>query len=32
VKAAGVKLDAEVLRRIDEVLAGVIVDDPSLGG
>jgi aryl-alcohol dehydrogenase-like predicted oxidoreductase len=32
VKAAGVKLDAEVLKRIDEVLAGVIVDDPSLGG
>ncbi|HYQ66031.1 aldo/keto reductase family protein [Actinophytocola sp.] len=32
VKASGVKLDAEVLKRIDEVLAGVIVDDPSLGG
>jgi aryl-alcohol dehydrogenase-like predicted oxidoreductase len=32
VKAAGVKLDAEVLKKIDEALAGVIVDDPSLGG
>jgi len=32
VKAAGVKLDAEVLKRIDEVLEGVIISDPSLGG
>ncbi len=32
VKAAGVKLDAEVLKKIDEALDGVIIDDPSLGG
>lgn len=32
VKAAGVKLDAEVLKKIDEALEGVIIDDPSLGG
>ena len=27
--AAGKKLDADLLRRIDEVLAGVVIDDPS---
>jgi aryl-alcohol dehydrogenase-like predicted oxidoreductase len=32
VKAAGVTLDAEVLKKIDETLEGVIIDDPSLGG
>jgi voltage-dependent potassium channel beta subunit len=32
VKASGVKLDADVLARIDEVLADVIVRDPSLTG
>lgn len=30
VKASGVDLDDEVLARIDEVLAGAIVDDPAL--
>jgi len=32
VKAAGVKLDAEILKKIDEALDGVIINDPSLGG
>lgn len=32
VKAAGVKLDAEVLKKIDEALDGVIINDPTLGG
>jgi aryl-alcohol dehydrogenase-like predicted oxidoreductase len=32
VKASGVKLDAELLKKIDEVLGDVVVDDPSLGG
>jgi aryl-alcohol dehydrogenase-like predicted oxidoreductase len=32
VKAAGVKLDAEILKKIDETLDGVIINDPSLGG
>jgi aryl-alcohol dehydrogenase-like predicted oxidoreductase len=32
VKAAGVKLDAAVLKRIDEALDGVIINDPTLGG
>jgi aryl-alcohol dehydrogenase-like predicted oxidoreductase len=32
VKAAGVKLDAEVLKKIDEALEGVVISDPSLGG
>jgi aryl-alcohol dehydrogenase-like predicted oxidoreductase len=32
VKAAGVKLDADVLKKIDETLDGFIIDDPSLGG
>ncbi len=32
VKAAGVKLDADVLKKIDEVLDGVIVRDASLTG
>ena len=32
VKAAGVKLDAEVLKKIDEALDGVVINDPSLGG
>jgi aryl-alcohol dehydrogenase-like predicted oxidoreductase len=32
VKAAGVKLDADVLKKIDEALDGVIVRDPSLTG
>jgi aryl-alcohol dehydrogenase-like predicted oxidoreductase len=32
VKAAGVKLDAEVLKKIDETLDGFIIDDPTLGG
>jgi aryl-alcohol dehydrogenase-like predicted oxidoreductase len=32
VKAAGVKLDADVLKKIDEVLDGVVISDPSLGG
>jgi aryl-alcohol dehydrogenase-like predicted oxidoreductase len=32
VKAAGVKLDTGVLKKIDEALDGVIIDDPSLGG
>ncbi|GLZ36187.1 aldo/keto reductase [Lentzea sp. NBRC 105346] len=30
VKAAGVKLDADLLKKIDEVLEGVITDDPRL--
>jgi aryl-alcohol dehydrogenase-like predicted oxidoreductase len=30
VKAAGVKLDAEVLEKIDKVLEGVVQDDPRL--
>ncbi|GGM66264.1 aldo/keto reductase family protein [Dactylosporangium sucinum] len=30
VKASGVKLDAELLKRIDEVLAPVVVSDPAL--
>ncbi|MFL6126646.1 aldo/keto reductase family protein [Actinophytocola sp.] len=32
VRAAGVKLDAEVLKKIDEVLEGVVISDPGLGG
>jgi aryl-alcohol dehydrogenase-like predicted oxidoreductase len=32
VKAAGVTLDAEVLKKIDEVLEGVVISDPTLGG
>jgi aryl-alcohol dehydrogenase-like predicted oxidoreductase len=32
VKAAGVKLDAAVLKKIDEALDGVIINDPTLGG
>jgi aryl-alcohol dehydrogenase-like predicted oxidoreductase len=32
VKAAGVKLDADVLKKIDETLDGFIINDPSLGG
>ena len=32
VKAAGVKLDAEVLKKIDETLDGFIINDPTLGG
>ncbi|HET9138715.1 aldo/keto reductase family protein [Actinophytocola sp.] len=32
VKAAGVRLDAEVLDRIDKVLDGIVQDDPRLGG
>lgn len=32
VKAAGVKLDAELLKKIDEALDGVIINDPTLGG
>jgi aryl-alcohol dehydrogenase-like predicted oxidoreductase len=32
VKAAGVKLDAEILKKIDETLAGFVIDDPKLGG
>jgi aryl-alcohol dehydrogenase-like predicted oxidoreductase len=32
VKAAGVKLDADVLKRIDETLDGVIERNPRLGG
>lgn len=32
VKAAGVELSDDVLKRIDEVLADVIVDDPALTG
>jgi voltage-dependent potassium channel beta subunit len=32
VKASGVKLDASVLERIDEVLGDVVVTDPSLTG
>ena len=29
VKAAGVRLDAEVLRTVDEVLGSVVVSDPG---
>jgi hypothetical protein len=32
VEASGVKLDDDVLRRIDEVLEGVVIDDPGLTG
>jgi aryl-alcohol dehydrogenase-like predicted oxidoreductase len=32
VKAAGVKLEADVLKKIDDVLDGVIVRDASLTG
>ncbi|TDV40433.1 aldo/keto reductase family protein [Actinophytocola oryzae] len=32
VRAAGVKLDAELLEKIDEALDGVVVSDPTLGG
>jgi aryl-alcohol dehydrogenase-like predicted oxidoreductase len=32
VKAAGKKLDAEVLKKIDEVLDGIVISDPSLTG
>jgi aryl-alcohol dehydrogenase-like predicted oxidoreductase len=32
VKAAGVTLDAEVLKKIDDVLEGAVISDPSLGG
>lgn len=32
VTASGIELSPEVLEKIDEVLAGVIVDDPSLTG
>jgi aryl-alcohol dehydrogenase-like predicted oxidoreductase len=32
VKAAGVKLDADVMKKIDEALDGVIINDPKLGG
>jgi aryl-alcohol dehydrogenase-like predicted oxidoreductase len=32
VRAAGVKLDAEVLKKIDETLDRFIINDPSLGG
>lgn len=32
VKASGVELPDEVLKEIDEVLSGVVVDDPSLTG
>jgi voltage-dependent potassium channel beta subunit len=32
VKASGVKLDDDVIARIDEVLGGVVVSDPSLTG
>lgn len=32
VTASGIELSPEVLKKIDEVLAGVIVDDPSLTG
>lgn len=32
VKAAGVKLEADVLKKIDEALDGVIINDPTLGG
>jgi aryl-alcohol dehydrogenase-like predicted oxidoreductase len=30
VKAAGVRLDADIMSRIDEALGGVVVRDPSL--
>ena len=32
VKAAGVELDAEVLRRIDEILGDVVERDPAKTG
>ena len=32
VAASGVKLDDDVLRRIDDVLEGVVIRDPSLTG
>jgi aryl-alcohol dehydrogenase-like predicted oxidoreductase len=32
VKAAGVKLEADVLKKIDDALDGVIINDPKLGG
>ncbi len=32
VEASGVKLDDHVLRRIDEVMEGLVIRDPSLTG